>query len=111
MEALHLSTNQRHIVDHVVNEMECRLETDREAALADMRYSYIEHICSECVSKQQETREQIRSEKIDRLLTHKYLGIPVFLGIMLLIFWLTFDVLGGPLQDLLALHAENPTER
>ena len=101
MEELSLSVNQRHILDHVVEEMECKLGTDREAALADMRYSYIEHICSECVIKQRETREQVRSEKIDRLLTHKYLGIPVFLGIMLLIFWLTFDVLGGPLQDLL----------
>lgn len=101
MDAMNLSANQRHIVQHVVEEMECKLGTDREAALADMRYSYIEHICSECVIKQRETREQVRSEKIDSLLTHKYLGIPVFLGIMLTIFWLTFDVIGGPLQDLL----------
>lgn len=101
MDAMNLSANQRHIVQHVVEEMECKLGTDREAALADMRYSYIEHICSECVIKQRETREQVRSEKIDSLLTHKFLGIPVFLGIMLTIFWLTFDVIGGPLQDLL----------
>lgn len=101
MDAMNLSANQRHIVQHVVEEMECKLGTDREAALADMRYSYIEHICSQCVIKQRETREQVRSEKIDSLLTHKYLGIPVFLGIMLTIFWLTFDVIGGPLQDLL----------
>lgn len=74
---------------------------DREAALADMRYTYIEEICRDCVVKHRETKEQVRSEKIDRLLTHKYLGIPIFLGTMLLIFWLTFSVLGAPLQDLL----------
>lgn len=102
MEALKMTETQRHIVDHIVKAMEETLKTDREAALADMRYSYIEHICGECVIKQQETKEQIRSERWDRLLTHKYLGIPVFLGIMLTIFWITFDLVGAPLQDLLA---------
>ena len=66
-----------------------------------MRYSYIEDLCAQCVVKHQETREQLRSEKIDQVLTSKYFGIPVFLLIMLVIFWLTFSVIGAPLQDLL----------
>lgn len=99
--ALGLTEDQLHIINHIVHHMEQSLGTDREAALADMRYQYIEEICRECVSKQQETREQVRSEKIDRILTHKYFGIPIFLGIMLVIFWLTFSVIGAPLQDLL----------
>ncbi|MGI5959182.1 MAG: ferrous iron transport protein B [Massiliimalia sp.] len=99
--SLALNENQLHIIEHVVEEMEQELDTDREAALADMRYSYIDKICSDCVIKHQETREQVRSEKIDQVLTHKYFGIPIFLGIMLLIFWLTFSVIGAPLQDLL----------
>lgn len=100
-EALGITENQQHIIDHIVEEMEFELGTDREAALADMRYTYIEKVCADCVTRHQETKEQIRSEKIDRVLTHKYFGIPIFLGIMLLIFWLTFTVIGAPLQDLL----------
>ena len=99
--ALQLTENQKHIIGHVVGEMEANLQTDREAALADMRYTYIEAVCRDCVVKHRETKEQIRSEKIDRVLTHKYFGIPIFLGIMLLVFWLTFSVLGAPLQELL----------
>lgn len=100
-ESLKLSDGQKHIIEHLVEEMEEELGTDREAALADMRYSYIEKVCADCVVKHQETREQIRSEKIDRVLTHKYFGIPIFLGIMLVVFWLTFSVIGAPLQELL----------
>lgn len=101
VKSLQLNDGQMHIIEHVVEEMEQELQTDREAALADMRYSYIDKICSDCVIKHQETREQVRSEKIDRVLTHKYFGIPIFLGLMLLIFWLTFSVIGAPLQELL----------
>ena len=101
IDALGLTEEQLHIINHIVQHMEQALGTDREAALADMRYQYIEEVCRECVVKQQETREQVRSEKIDRILTHKYFGIPIFLGIMLVIFWLTFSVIGAPLQDLL----------
>lgn len=99
--ALGLSEEELHIIDHLVKDMERGLGTDREAALADMRYNYIEKICADCVFQHQETREQIRSERIDRLLTHKIFGIPIFLGIMALIFWLTFSVLGAPLQELM----------
>lgn len=101
IKALELSEEELHIIDHIVENMEKELDTDKEAALADMRYQYIEEICKKSVHKHQETREQIRSERIDRILTHKYFGIPIFLGIMLLIFWLTFSVLGGPLQGVL----------
>ena len=101
IDALQISENEVHIIDHIVQEMESELETDREAALADMRYTYIEGVCAECVFKHQETLEQVRSEKIDRILTHKYFGIPIFLGIMLVVFYLTFSVLGAPMQDFL----------
>nr|WP_312579471.1 ferrous iron transport protein B [Sedimentibacter sp.] len=101
IKALKISDNQLHIINHVVEEMEKSLGTDREAALADMRYNYIGKLCSESVVKHQETNEQIRSEKIDRILTHKYVGIPIFFGIMFFIFWLTFGLIGAPLQDIL----------
>ncbi|WP_326911010.1 ferrous iron transport protein B [Sedimentibacter sp. MB31-C6] len=99
--ALNLNENQIHILQHVVDDMEKALNIDREAALADMRYNYIEKVCKKSVIKRQETHEQIRSEKIDRLLTHKYLGIPIFFGIMFFMFWITFGVIGAPLQGLL----------
>lgn len=106
---LNLDVSDIHIIDHIVEQMEENLDTDREAALADMRYSYIELLCAQCVVKHQETREQLRSEKIDRLLTHKYLGIPIFLLIMMTIFWLTFSVIGAPLQDLLSVWIDRFT--
>lgn len=101
MAALCRDEGDRQIILHIVEEMEEETGTDREAALADMRYTYIEQLCRDCVTRRQETREQIRSEQIDRLLTHRILGIPIFLGIMLLIFVLTFSVIGAPLQTLL----------
>lgn len=101
MKELNISEGQLHIIEHVVEEMEKALGTDKEAALADMRYTYIEKLCAESVVKHQETFEQIRSEKIDKVLTHKYLSIPIFFGIMFFIFWITFGVLGPPLQMVL----------
>ena len=98
---LNLDEDQKHIIEHIIEDMQNELGTDREAALADMRYTFIEKACAACVTKHQETREQVRSERIDRILTNKWLGIPIFLGIMLIIFWLTFTVLGEPLQNLL----------
>jgi ferrous iron transport protein B len=108
--SLAITENQIHIIEHVVKDMEEALKTDREAALADMRYCYIEKICSEAVVKRQETKEQRRSEKIDRVLTHKYFGIPIFLGIMFFIFWMTFHVIGAPLQELLETLIDGLTE-
>jgi len=101
MKALNITENQKHIIEHVVDDMEKSLDTDREAALADMRYNYIGTLCDDCVVKHQETNEQIRSEKIDKVLTHKYFGIPIFFGIMFFIFWLTFGAIGAPLQGIL----------
>ena len=98
---LNLHESDLNIIEHIVKQMEEELGTDREAALADMRYSYIESLVAQCVSRHHETREQQRSEKLDRWLTHKYLGIPIFLCIMLLIFYLTFVPIGGTLQSLL----------
>lgn len=98
---LNLDKNQRHIISHIIEDMENKMQMDKDAAVVDMRYNAIEKICQKTVFKEQETNEQIRSEKIDRILTHKYFGIPIFLGIMLLIFYLTFNVLGAPLQDIM----------
>lgn len=81
--------------------MEDALGTDREAALADMRYSYIEELVKDCVVKNHRSQGLKRSQRIDQLLTHKYLGIPVFILIMLMIFYLTFGPIGGTLQGLL----------
>lgn len=98
---LGLTENEEVIISCIVEDMEQALGTDREAALADMRYSFIESVCARCVTKHSESREQLRSEKIDRVLTNRFLAIPIFIVIMLLIFVLTFTVIGAPLQDLL----------
>jgi len=98
---LNLDENQLHIIHHIIENMEQKEGTDKDVALVEMRYNEIERICSLTVFKEQETTEQIRSEKIDKILTHKYLGIPIFIVIMLLVFFLTFNVLGEPLQNLL----------
>ena len=98
---LGLDENDVHIINHIVDNMEEAIGLDSLAALADMRYNYIEKICAQCLTKKQVTKEQLRSEKIDRYLTHQVWSIPIFFGIMLTVFWLTFEVIGGPLQDLL----------
>ena len=98
---LHIDQGDRHIIEHILEKMEEEAGTDREAALVDMRYSFIEDVCQHTVFIESEPKEQIRSEKIDRLLTHKYLGIPIFILIMLFIFYLTFSLIGAPLQDLM----------
>ncbi|MBP1926470.1 ferrous iron transport protein B [Sedimentibacter acidaminivorans] len=110
IKALNVSDSQMHIINHVVEDMEKSLDTDREAALADMRYNYIGKLCLDSVVKHQETNEQIRSEKIDRVLTHKYFGIPIFFGIMFFIFWLTFSVIGAPLQEILEIGIGSVTD-
>lgn len=100
LSSLDLSENEVDIIGHVVDEMETNLGTDREAALADMRYDYIEKLCSVAVKKSGKlTKEQIRTEKIDSVLTNKFLAIPIFLCIMGLIFWLTFGLIGATLSD------------
>ena len=102
LNALNLSDNEKDMVEHAVTEMERELDTDREAALADMRYTFIDRLCADSVVKCGESKEHARSVKMDNLLTNKYLAIPIFLVIMLLIFWLTFGVVGSFLSDLLS---------
>ena len=98
-----LNQNELEMVEHSIVEMEDVGKLDRNAAIASMRYDYIERLCSKTVVKCRESREHLRSVRIDRVLTNKYAALPIFVGIMLLIFWLTFDVVGAGLQDLLAL--------
>ena len=101
--SLKLSDNELDLIEHAVVEMETESVLDRNAALADMRYRFIEAVCLESVVKAQESREQQRSIKIDRILTNKYLAIPVFIAIMAFTFWMTFSVIGQRLSDLLAM--------
>ncbi len=100
---LDLSKNEVETLEHTVSEMETERGLDRNAALADMRYSFIESACAGTVVKCRESKEHLRSLKIDNIVTNKYAAIPIFLGIMALIFWLTFGVIGKGLSDLLAL--------
>jgi len=99
--ALGLDENENHMIEHAVTEMEAELDTDREAALADMRYRFIEELCGQCVVKAGESREYRRSIRLDNILTHKAWAFPAFLGIMFSVFGLTFGVIGMPLSGLL----------
>ena len=99
---LELDQNERELLEHCVVQMETENGLDRNASLADMRYSFIEKVTANAVVKCQESREHKRSVKLDRVLTGKYTALPVFFGIMLLIFYLTFNVIGQGLSDLLA---------
>lgn len=101
-ERLKLTQNELDMVEHSVTEMETDLQTDREAALADMRYAFIEQACERTVVKGTQSKGTLRSIKIDRVLTHKYFAIPIFLGIMFVVFWLTFGVFGSILSDWLS---------
>ncbi len=103
MRALGLDQNELDAVEHIICQMEGESGRDRMAALADMRFSFIEGVCAECVVKPRESREHARSVAADRILTGRYTAIPVFVAIMALVFWLTFDVIGQRLSDLLDL--------
>lgn len=100
-DALHLSEMEKETVSQIVREMEHERGLDRRAAIADMRYTFIHKLCARTVIKPRESKEQLRSNRMDRILTGKYTALPIFLLIMGLVFWLAFDVLGVPLQDLL----------
>lgn len=108
--ALKLSENELELIGHAVLEMETEGGLDRNAALAEMRYRFIEAVCSECVIKAQESKEMLRSVRIDKVLTNRYLAIPTFIAIMGFIFWMTFSVLGKWLSDLLALGIAGVTQ-
>ena len=100
---LGLDENERELIEHCLVQLETESGLDRTAALADMRYTFIESVVEAAVVKCSESREHRRSVAIDRVLTGKYTAVPVFLGIILLIFWLTFNVIGAGLQRLLEL--------
>jgi len=102
-----LDENETDMIEHAVKEMETELKTDREAALADMRYQFIEEICGKCVVKPNESKEYKRSVSLDSVLTHKILAFPAFLGIMFAVFWLTFGVIGNRLSSLMETGIEN----
>ncbi len=100
-EALHLDRNELDAIEHIITQMEGEAGTDRLSALADMRFGFIGDVCGRCVVKPHESREHVRSVKIDRILTGRYTAIPAFLVIMGLVFWLTFGVIGVALQGLM----------
>ena len=102
LEALALDQNEREMLEHIILQMETERGLDRSAAIADMRFSFIQELVDATVVKPHESREHLRSQKIDRFLTGKYTAIPAFIGIMGLVFFLTFNVIGAWLQRLLA---------
>ena len=106
---LELDQNELELLEHSVQEMESECGMDRNAALAGMRYNFIENVCEKAVVKCRESKERARSEAIDRVVTNKYLALPLFFGIMLSIFYLTFNVIGAFLSDLLAAGIDSLT--
>lgn len=102
-EQLRLDQNEHELIEHSIVQMELERGLDRNAAIADMRYTFIEQLVTRCVTKPHESKQRRRSVGVDRILTGKYTAIPIFIGVMFLIFFLTFHVIGQGLSDLLAL--------
>ena len=109
LKLLELDDNEQEMLEHIVLQMESERGLDRSAAIADMRFTFIEKICEANVVKPKESKEHIRSQKIDRILTGKYTAIPCFIAIMLGIFFLTFNVIGAFLQNLLQMGIDSLT--
>ena len=103
LEQLKLDQNERETLEHITIQMEKERGLDRSAAIAEMRFDYIEKICNHCLDKPHESKEHIRSQKMDRILTGKYTAIPMFVGIMAMLFYLTFEVIGAWLQGILEI--------
>ena len=110
LKALMLTQNEQEMLEHIICQMEEERGLDRAAAIADMRFSFISRLVEVCVVKPGESRERERSRKIDQVLTGKYTAIPFFVGIMALVFWLTFNVIGAWFQELLELGIDALTE-
>ncbi len=110
LEALRLEDNEREMLEHIIIQMEKERGLDRNAAMADMRFKFIQKVCSQCVVKPKESKEHLRSQKLDRILTGKYTAIPVFIAVMTAVFWLTFNVIGAYFQDILEGLIEAFTE-
>jgi ferrous iron transport protein B len=109
MDELNLPEPERDIISHIIEDMENHMGTDRESAMADMRYAFIEKLCEKTVIRHGITKEHLRSLRIDALLTHKYLALPIFFGIMFLVFWLTFGLVGAFFSDLFSLGIDTFT--
>ena len=103
LKQLKLDENEKKMLEHIVCQMETERGVDRSAAIADMRFDFIERLCEQAVVKPKESKERIRSEKIDRIFTGKYTAIPCFIAIMAAVFYLTFNVIGAWLQNILQL--------
>ena len=101
LEQLKLDENEKQLLEHIVKQMEQERGLDRSAAIADMRFTFIEKICDATVVKPKESKEHLRSAKMDKILTGKYTAIPCFVAIMAAVFWLTFNVIGAALSNLL----------
>lgn len=101
LDSLDLQQNEKEMLEHIITQMEAERGLDRAAAIADMRFRFIHKICDETVVKPHESKEHARSRKIDNILTGKYTAIPAFIAIMALVFWMTFNVIGAWLSDLL----------
>ena len=110
LDQLHLDENEKELLEHIVKQMEMERGLDRSAAIADMRFTFIEKVCKETVVKPKESKEHLRSIKMDKILTGKYTAIPCFVGIMAAVFWLTFNVIGAFLSDILDLVVTGLTE-
>ena len=108
-DALELSQNEKELIEHTIIEMEHETGLDRNAALADMRYNFIEKVCGECVVKAKESREHRRSMQIDKVLTHRIFAIPLFIAIMGLVFFLTFNVVGAFLSNVMSYAIDGLT--
>jgi len=106
IDALNLSQNELDTVSHIISEMEAECKKDANAALADMRFSFIEKVCALTVSKPSETKEHLRSVKADKILTGKFTAIPAFIIIMSLVFYLTFGIIGSYLSTLMEMGIE-----
>ncbi len=108
-ERLGLEPNELEAIEHIVSQMETERGLDRAAAIADMRYSFIQKVVDACVTQPHESRERERSQRIDRILTGRWTGIPAFVAIMGLVFWLTFHAIGLPLQNLMQAGVDSVT--
>ena len=106
LEALKLDQNEKEMLEHIVKQMETERGLDRAAAIAHMRFDFIENVCDKTVVKPRESKEHLRSVKIDKILTGKYTAIPCFIGIMGLVFFLTFGVIGAFLQNILEVSID-----
>lgn len=111
LEKLHLQVNEKEMLEHILSQMEEERGLDRAAAIADMRFAFIERVCQKTVVKPEESKEHARSRKMDQILTGKYTAIPSFILIMGMVFWLTFDVIGAGLSYLLDMGISWLTEQ